>query len=77
MPAKRKSGRRATGRFGSREELACHIWAMRRQQVFPNLKAIGIACGVTTEVVKTVIETEEGLEDYLRKGCPTGAEPPS
>ena len=67
------SGRRATGRFGSREELACHVWAMQRQQVFPNVKAIAAECGVTAEVVKIIIETKEGLDHYLSKGCPTGA----
>ncbi len=46
---------------------------MQRQQVFPNLKAIAAACGVRTEVVKVIIESGEGLEDYLKKGCPTGA----
>jgi hypothetical protein len=71
MAANRGTGRKAAGRFGSREELTCHVWAMRRQQVYPNLKAIGAACGVTTEVVKAIVETEEGLEAYLQKGCLT------
>lgn len=73
MPSKRGTGRKAVGRFGSREELACHVWAMQRQQVFPNVKAIAAACGVTAEAVKVIIESGEGLEDYLKKGCPTGA----
>ena len=73
MPSKRGSGRKTFGRFCSREELACHVWAMQRQQVYPNIKAIAAECAVTAEVVKIIIETKEGLDDYLRKGCPTGA----
>lgn len=73
MPTQQGSGRRTVGRFGSREELACHVWAMQRQQVFPNIKAIAAACRVTATVVKIIIETQEGLDEYLRKGCPTGA----
>ena len=46
---------------------------MQRQQVYPNVKAIASECGVTAEVVKIIIESKEGLDDYLRKGCPTGA----
>lgn len=73
MASNRGPGRKTSGRFGSREELACHVWAIQRQQVFPNVKAIAAACKVTAEVVRIIIETQEGLEDYLRKGCPTGA----
>jgi hypothetical protein len=72
MPRGPGPGKRSKGRFASRDELACHIWAMRRQQVFPNLKAIAASCGVTTEVVKLIIENEEGLGDYLQKGCLSG-----
>ena len=69
----RGTGKRATGRFGTRDELTSHVWAIQRQQVFPNLKAIAGACGVTTEVVKIIIAAEEGLETYLQEGCQTGA----
>ncbi len=64
---------RGTGRFASRTELTCHVWAMYRQQVFPNLSAVSRACGVTIESVKAILENEEGLEDYLRAGCLSGA----
>jgi hypothetical protein len=72
MAAHKGTGRRAAGRFGSREALTRHVWAMRRQQVFPQFKAIAAACGVTAEVVKAILETEEGLQDYLQKGCLIG-----
>ena len=73
MSASKGPRRRSRGRFADRIELTCHVWAMRRQQVFPNLKLIAAACGVTTEVVKTIIESEEGLEYYLNTGCLSGA----
>ena len=66
------TGRRAAGRFATRDELTCHVWAMRRQQLSPNVRAIAAACGVTIEVVKTILDTEEGLEQYLKRGCLTG-----
>ena len=69
----RGTGKRATGRFATRDELTSHIWAIQRQQVFPSLKAIAGACGVTTEVVKFVLASKEGLETYLQQGCQTGA----
>lgn len=70
--ATRGIGRQATGRFATREALSCHIWSIRRQQVYPNVKAIAEACGTTMQVVKTILVTEEGLQVYLREGCPTG-----
>jgi hypothetical protein len=72
MASIKGTGRRAAGRFQTRDELTCHVWAMRRQQVFLNNRAIAGACGVTIEVVKTILETEEGLGQYLKSGCPTG-----
>lgn len=72
MQVYRGTGKRATGRFRTRSELTCHVWAMQRQQVYPSLKAIAGACGVTTDVVKFIIASEEGLQVYLREGCPTG-----
>lgn len=70
-----KSERRAsaTGCFHTRYELTSHVWAISRQQVFRNARAIASACEVTTEVVKAIIEEQEGLEEYLRNGCPMGA----
>ena len=67
------TGRQAAGRFATREELTCHVWSIYRQQVFPNIRAVAAACGVTMMVVKNIVETEEGLGDYLKNGCPTGA----
>lgn len=71
-PAARRARRVATGRFSSREQLTCHVWSIHRQQVYPNIRSIAEACGVSMEVVKTIIVTEEGLSVYLEKGCPTG-----
>ena len=71
-PVVRRTRRVSTGRFGSREQLTCHIWSIRRQQVYPNIRAIAEACGVSMEVVKSIIVAEEGLSVYLEKGCPTG-----
>lgn len=73
MASINEKGRKAAGRFSTREELTCHIWAIYRQQVYPNVRAIAQACGVTMAVVKNVVETEEGLSEYLKNGCPTGA----
>ncbi len=72
MAAPRGTGRRATGCFETREQLTSHVWAMRRQQVFSNFKAIAGACGVTTKAVQAIVETEEGLQAYLQKGCQSG-----
>ena len=60
------------GRFSTREELTCHVWSIRRQQLFPNAGAIAQACGITADAVKKIIITEEGLTQYLQHGCPTG-----
>jgi hypothetical protein len=60
------------GRFRTREELTCHVWSIHRQQVFPNIHAIAESCGIHREAVNFVLRTEEGLEDYLQRGCLTG-----
>ena len=73
MAAAKGTGRLATGRFATREELTRHVWAMRRQQVYPNLKAIADACATTVGVVKAIAADGEGLREYLEKGCPIGA----
>ena len=75
MAAAKGTGRLATGRFATRAELTSHVWAMRRQQVFPNVKTIAFACGVTVGVVKGIIASGEGHDDYLDKGCLTGSVP--
>jgi hypothetical protein len=62
----------ATGRFATREQLTCHVWAIQRQQVYPNVRAIALACGATMDVVKSIIVNEEGLSSYLETGCLTG-----
>ncbi len=71
-PGSRRTRRLATGRFASREELTCHVWSIQRQQVYPNIRSIAEACGVSMEIVKNIITNEEGLAAYLEKGCPTG-----
>jgi hypothetical protein len=60
------------GRFQARQELTCHVWSIRRQQVFPNTHAIAESCGITRQAVDFIVRTEEGLEDYLQRGCLTG-----
>jgi hypothetical protein len=66
-------GRRtATGRFASRAELVGHVWAIRRQQLYPNLSAIAGACSASIDVVRTILNSEEGLGDYLERGLPLG-----
>ena len=72
MAAAKGTGRLATGRFATRGELTSHVWAIRRQQVFPNVKAIAFACGTTTGVVKAILRSDEGHSDYLQRGCLTG-----
>jgi hypothetical protein len=72
MPEIRRKRRAATGRFATREELTCHVWSIQRQQVYPNVRAIALACGATMDVVKAIIVNEEGLADYIDKGCLTG-----
>jgi hypothetical protein len=72
MAATKGIGRLATGRFVSRTDLTCHVWAMRRQQVVPNIHAIALACGITVGVVKKILDAREGLEDYLERGCLIG-----
>lgn len=73
MAAAKGTGRLATGRFATRGELTSNVWAMRRQQVFPNVKVIAYACGTTVGVVKAILASGEGHSDYLERGCPTGA----
>jgi hypothetical protein len=58
------------GRFAYRRELVSHIWAFRRQQLYPNTRSIAAACGTTMDAVKAIVENEEGLEEYLVNGCP-------
>jgi hypothetical protein len=70
---KAKARASATGCFQTRNELTSHVWAISRQQVFRNSRAIATACGVTTEVVNAILEEQEGLKDYLVRGCPMGA----
>lgn len=66
--------RRATGRFATRGELVGHVWAIRRQQLYPNLTAIALACNATIDVVRTILASEEGLADYIERGLPLGLE---
>lgn len=61
-----------TGAFSTRRELTARIWALRRQQMFPNLAAIARECETTPDVVRVVIEKQEGLEGYLQTGCLLG-----
>jgi|GEM_PF-3024117 len=70
---RRRCSGRATGRFGSRTELTVHIWAIRRQQLRPNLTAIAEACGASVDVVRVVLRNEEGLSTYLEHGLILGA----
>lgn len=70
---KREGRAAANGCFQTRSELTSHVWAISRQQVFRNSKAIAAACGVTTDAVNAILETEEGLDEYLLKGCSMGA----
>lgn len=62
----------STGRFETRPELTCHIWSMHRQQLFPNYKSIAQECSTTAEVVKDVIASCEGLDEYMVAGCLIG-----
>ena len=70
--AKAKARASATGCFQTRHELTSHVWAISRQQVFRNVRAIATACGVTAEVVNAILEDREGFQDYLVTGCPMG-----
>ncbi|HEX8513456.1 MAG TPA: hypothetical protein VF688_10165 [Allosphingosinicella sp.] len=62
-----------TGHFDSRRDLTGHVWAMHRLQMYPNLTAIARACGTSVGAIATIIASGGGREEYLRKGCPTGA----
>jgi hypothetical protein len=72
LPLRHKLSALPTGRFGSREELTSHVWSLHRQQIFPNQRAIAIVCDISMDAVKRIIDTGEGLDQYLRQGCPTG-----
>jgi len=61
-----------TGSFATRAELTARIWALRRQQMFPNLAAIARECGTTPDVVRVVVEKQEGLEGYMQTGSLMG-----
>lgn len=71
-PGRQNCRRRATGRFATRGELTGHIWAIRRQQLYPNLTAIAQACSATIDVVRTILTSEEGLAEYQERGLPLG-----
>ncbi|HEV2078584.1 MAG TPA: hypothetical protein VGR19_01625 [Allosphingosinicella sp.] len=70
--AARRRRKQPTGPFATRRDLTARVWALRRQQVFPNLAAIARACETTPDVVKTIIEEREGLDTYLQQGCLIG-----
>lgn len=70
--AARRRRKQPTGPFPTRRDLTARVWALRRQQVFPNLAAIARACEITPDVVKTIIEEREGLDTYLQQGCLMG-----
>ena len=63
---------RPTGHFGSRVDLTRNVWAILRQQIFPNRKAVARACGITIDALDDIVRSEEGLQDYLANGCLTG-----
>lgn len=67
----RKGG--VTGYFTSRSDLTCHVWAMHRLQIYPNLTAIARACGTSVSAIVTIIENGDGRDEYLAKGCLAGA----
>ncbi|HEX9932983.1 MAG TPA: hypothetical protein VGB08_09100 [Allosphingosinicella sp.] len=69
---RRRCTGRATGRFATRGELTAHVWAIRRQQLRPNLASIAEACGATVDVVRAILAAEEGLADYLARGLRIG-----
>jgi hypothetical protein len=70
----RPGARRATGRYATRAELTCNVWAIRRMQIYENVRSIADACGTSKNVVRLIIQTGEGLDDYLAEGCRLGAE---
>jgi hypothetical protein len=65
--------RGVTGHFDSRSDLTGHVWAMHRLQMYPNLTAIARACGTSVGAIATIIASGDGRDEYLQKGCPTGA----
>lgn len=70
--APRRRRRIATGRFATRAELTRNVWAIHRLQLNENLRAIAAACGASYDVVRLIIRSEEGLEEYLASGCRVG-----
>lgn len=71
-PARGPARRRATGRFPTRGELTRNVWAIRRLQLYENLRAIAAACGTSNDVVRLIVRSGEGLDDYLTAGCRLG-----
>jgi hypothetical protein len=61
-----------TGCFASRRDLTAHVWAISRQQLFPNRRSIAEACGISLESVDEILRSKEGLQDYLTHGCLSG-----
>lgn len=61
-----------TGNFASRSDLTCHVWAMHRAQMYPNLTAIARACGTSVGAITTIIANGEGRNEYLASGCLAG-----
>lgn len=74
---RRRCTGRATGRFASRGELTAHVWAIHRQQLYPNLSAIAEACTASVDVIRTILRSEEGLGEYLERGLQLGLPPES
>jgi hypothetical protein len=68
----RRNTKLDTGCFATRAEFTARIWALQRQQMFPNFAAIARECGTTPDVVRAVIGKQEGLEGYLQTGCLLG-----
>jgi hypothetical protein len=61
-----------TGCFASRHDLTAHVWAISRQQLFPNRRSIAEACGISLDSVDEILRSKEGLQDYLTHGCLSG-----
>jgi hypothetical protein len=70
MDTKSSKRKGVIGRFADRGELVSHVWALCRQQLYPNTRSIAAACGTTMDAVKAIVEDEEGLQEYLVNGCP-------
>ena len=63
---------RSTGRFATRAELTANVWAIHRRQIYASLSGTAAACGTSIEVVRAIVQSEEGLDAYLDRGCPVG-----